>query len=676
MLGAPDAPDAGAGDGMSSTDGPLFPQTGINATALTVTGAQPASGPFGGGNTIVVRGSGFTDDALVFIGGRMVQPADTVLQDRNSLEVVVPAGRSGSVSVEVRVGDQSAASDDAYVYNPIAIEPTSGSIAGGTSVLISTETARFGDADAQVEFDGKPCSELQVITPSQARCKSPPSASGAVDISISTPSAIDAPPLVASNAFEYRDLTDIDRGGLNGGPISGTVNVTVVDSVRGLAIPDAFVLINDTLAGPYQGRTDSRGQITFSGDDLKGRISVHVAAKCMERSSIISFDAANVTVHVAPIADPSCADLGAGSSAPGRGTAGSFISGELVFGGTQEFSSLAWDAVPRPRSNEVRVAYVFTTRSSPQVANPTPSLSGTLARVLEATPVLGDRGYLYRIFARPAMLAVYAIAGVERRDTGEFVPYVMGVTPGVLTSPGEEEEGVDIQMNIPLDRDLQVELSQLPHPAGRSPKYFRMRTYLDLGAEGALVRQINGRSLDTLTSFEPGKPFRFFAQPALVGPLADARYGIIAGWYSGEDEEQAPYTELRRTGVDAIDGRVAVTDLLALPEAVAPSFGAQIPEDRVLRWSIDGQAPDLFVISITGGDGLPAWTQIVPGHQTFSSIPDFSSITGLTDITAGAIYWEVRAVRIEGFVYDEFKYSLLHPRLWSHTSLDEFTMRR
>jgi hypothetical protein len=26
-------------------------------------------------------------------------------------------------------------------------------------------------------------------------------------------------------------------------------------------------------------------------------------------------------------------------------------------------------------------------------------------------------------------------------------------------------------------------------------------------------------------------------------------------------------------------------------------------------------------------------------------------------------------------VYDEFKYNLLSSRLWSHTSLDEFTMR-
>lgn len=669
--GASPADDAG-----SPSSAPIFPQTGINASKLTVTGITPTRGPFSGGNTATVRGSGFTDKSLVFIGGHMVQPADTILQDRNSLIVVVPASRSGVADVRVEVESQSAELDDAYAYNALALDPTNGSIAGGTSVLLTTESVRFDAGEPRVEFGGVPCSDLRVVTPSQVRCKSPAGQPGSVDVSIAAQSPTDEPPLLAEQAFEYVDLTDTDRGGLSGGPMQGTLNVTVVDSLAQLAVPEAFVLVGDALSAPYQGRTDSRGQITFSGEDLVGPISVHVSAKCMERASIVGFDAANVTVHVAPLPDPTCGSGSGEPPPPGRGTAGSFISGQLIFGGQQEFSALAWDAVPKPRTNEVRVAYVFTTRSSPQSANPTPSLNGTLARVLEASPALGDRGYLYRIFARPAALAVYAIAGVERRDTNDFVPYVMGVARSVLTSPGEEVEHVDIEMNIPLDRELQVDLSRIPRPKGHTPEYFRIRSYLDLGAEGAVVRQIGGHMVDLLTTFEAGKPFRFFAQPPLSGELDDARFGLIAGWYSGEEEGIPPYSELRRTGFAQSDAPLIVDDMLGIPEVVQPLFGARIPDDRTLRWQIAGQRPDMFVIKMTGGDGMPAWTQIVAGSRDTSVIPDLSSVEGLTDIAPGAIPWQVRAVRIEDFVFDEFRYSLLHPRLWSHSSLDEFMMRR
>ena len=84
-------------------------------------------------------------------------------------------------------------------------------------------------------------------------------------------------------------------------------------------MPGAFVLIGDDLDGPYQGRTDARGQITFSGDDLEGPLTIHVAAKCMERASIVAFDAANVTIHLPPpLLDPSCGDARRADGAPRR----------------------------------------------------------------------------------------------------------------------------------------------------------------------------------------------------------------------------------------------------------------------------------------------------------------------------------------------------------------------
>src|SRR5262249_12588487 len=162
-----------------------------------------------------------------------------------------------------------------------------------------------------------------------------------------------------------------------------------------------------------------------------------------------------------------------------------------------------------------------------------PANSGGASRVLEESSPLGMRGYPYRIFARPSGLAVYALSGLERRDTGQFTPYVMGVARDVLTAPGAETTGVDINMSITLDRETQVALAGVPEGTQHGPDQFRVQAHVDLGGQGVIVRQVNNRLLDLVTSFTSGSLFRFFAQPPLTGSLADARYLIVAGWYTG-----------------------------------------------------------------------------------------------------------------------------------------------
>ncbi|HMJ14126.1 MAG TPA: IPT/TIG domain-containing protein, partial [Polyangiaceae bacterium] len=189
--GASDPPDkvddSKSGAGIKPPTGivPTFPTTGINAKTLTVTGIKPATGPFLGGNQAIVRGSGFTDKALVFIGGRMVQPRDTVLQDRNSLAIVLPAGEPGPADVRVEITDEEgklveANREAAYTYNRMLLEPTEGSTAGGTSVLITLDGAVL-DVDASIAFGNKPCTGVRVISPSQVRCKTPAGGVGITD---------------------------------------------------------------------------------------------------------------------------------------------------------------------------------------------------------------------------------------------------------------------------------------------------------------------------------------------------------------------------------------------------------------------------------------------------------------------------------------------------------------
>jgi hypothetical protein len=303
-----------------------------------------------------------------------------------------------------------------------------------------------------------------------------------------------------------------------------------------------------------------------------------------------------------------------------------------------------------------------------------------MARVTEDSPI-GKNGYPYSIFSRPAGLAVYAISGLERRDTGEFIPYVMGVTRNVVTAPGAEVTGVDIYMDSTLDREMQVQLAHLPDGTPRGPDQFRVQANIDLGAEGVIVRQIEGQSLDVQTSYTAGTLFRLFAQPSLTSGLQDARYQVIAGWYTSERPGTPPYTEVRKFGVSQIDEPLLIDDLLPVPTVVAPAMGAKLPKDRVLRWQLGDRAdpaskPDMYVIEIIGGDGILMWTQIIPGSLTESTVPDLSRFKNLDDIAPGVILWSLRAIRIDDFNYNEFKYDLLSPRVWTHTSVDTFEMQR
>ena len=286
------------------------------------------------------------------------------------------------------------------------------------------------------------------------------------------------------------------------------------------------------------------------------------------------------------------------------------------------------------------------------------------------------RGYPYRIFVRPAAFAVYALAGLENRVTGEFLPYVMGVARNVLAGPGEEITDVNFVMDIPLDHYLDVRLEGVPGPARTGPDRFELAADIDLGGEGVIVRRVNGVDLDVLGSRRAERAFRFFAQPALLGTLENGRYRVEAGWLTG-DFGGEPSTHVRRTGIREVDTEVVMDGWLGIPQATSPAFGERIPSDRVLRWEADGGiTPDLHLVLMLGGDGNPAWRMFVPGERNTAPIPNLDSIPEISDIASGFVTWVVYAIQIPGFDFDEVSYDDLGDRSWSAWALDIFTAQR
>lgn len=665
--------------GMMGEDAPsTFPDTGVGSSALIVQRVVPDHGPFVGGNTAVIRGSGFTETAIVTIGGNMVQPADTELIDMGRLSIVLPAGTPGPADVVVNVDGEEALLPGGYTYDTIYVDPGRGSVSGGTLINVVASDAMFADGD-RVVVGRSDCADVTIVSETRITCRTPPMAAGTVDVTVVKP---DMTEVVAPDAFTYYDTSDPFGGGLGGGPISGSINVTAYNAYTGEPIPDAFVIVGEDLATPYQGLTDLLGQIAFSGEDLTGRQTIHVAKHCFEKTSVVSFDASDVTVFLVPWMDPMCG-MGSGGGG-GRGRYGATIRGELVWLGPNEYGPNPWDNIPPPRDNEIKVAYVFTTQRCPGedlgCQNPDPSLNGSVNRVLERP--LGMTGYPYSIFARPAGLAVYALAGLENTLTGDFIPYVMGVARNVLAGPGAEIDGVNIVMNIPLDQRLDVQLDGLPRAARTGPDRFRVTADIDLGGEGVIVRRFpptpglgSGEPMDVVRGRTNERPFRFWAQPALLGSLADGRYRIESGWFTG-DYDAPPYTVRVVNGVREVDRVIVVDGFLGIPQATSPAYGETLPADRILRWSADGPDPDMHVVLMIGGDGNPAWRHFAPGDVREAPIPDLSTIPEIDDISEGFITWVVYAVQIPGFRFDEFSYLYLQDRFWSAWSYDVFTAQR
>lgn len=674
-------PEAGVNDSGPGDDGGMeFMDTGIGFGTLEILRVVPDHGPFNGGNIAILRGAGFTADAQVTFGTHMVQPAEHTLIDSRRLQVVVPAGAVGAVDVTIQVGAATFTLPHGYTYDAISVDPNRGSVAGGTFVNIVGSGTSFATGDT-VLFGRTSCMNVVVVSPDRITCRTPPTSAGTVDVTVV--SAADATETTAVQAYTYYETSDPVSGGLGGGPANGTINVTAIDWYTGAPIPGVFAIVGEDMATPYQGMTDSMGQISFSGPELVGQHTVHLARDCYTRTSFVAFDSQDATAFMIPWRIMRCAPPGM-PPPPGRGRNGSMVEGDLVFPGANEYGPNPWDIVPHPRDGWVRVAYVYATTATLGQPNPDPFLNGATQRVLETTmPPMGHLGYPYSIFVAPGGMAVFAIAGLENTTTQQFSPYVMGVARNVLVGPGETTGGVNIRMDLPLDHSLVADLGAIPPQVNGEPDRFFLQAYVDLGGEGLIIRNVNGTDLDSIHRRDASREFRFVAEPGLQGTIADGRFRVIAGYNSAYQSPYTgnalaldfyPYTYVVLDGLTAVDDTVQMPDFLAVPNATSPASGERIPLDRTLHWEeAGGPPPDFHILLMFGGDGNPAWLQFIRGDQHQAPIPDLSSIPMIPDIADGEIQWGLYSVTIPGFDFDTLTYNYLNQSYWSAYSYNYFT---
>lgn len=647
----------------------------IGPQGVLLARVEPAHGPFSGDQSVTLRGAGFLPSSQVTFAGVALPPNDVRYVDANRIVVLTPAAAPGAVDVRVRAGEQESTLVGGFVYDAIAIEPQRGSVTGGTRVEFTGLGASFSLADT-VRIDGLPCASVEVPSPSRLVCVTPQHAAGTVDVSY-TPEGGEA--IALADGFTYFEASDPVEGGLGGGSIQGSVNVTVISRFTGGVLPDAFVMLGDGLPASVSGRTGVTGQVTLAADGLTGPTTLTVAAYCHEKTTIVDFDAASVTVFLDPWLDVGCVEIDLGdmqTGFPRVGVArnGAFIAGELRFPGPNENAPNGWGSLPTPGANEIRVAYVQTTTACSTCRNSSPGgAADTNDRITE--DMLGARGNPFRIASRASALAVFAVAGVEDIHTHQFTPYVMGIRRGVLLGPEQELRDVELLMNIPLDQPLDVQLSGLPAPTSRGPDRFQVRATLDLGGEGFLRPFAGFVALDEVVRLSSDSVIRLVAQPPLTGPLADGRYFVDAAWVTGTGLAD-PSTHVVRSGVRPLGGTVALTGFVGVPEITAPAYGQLLPVDRVLRWDVSGPEPDVWMIFVEGSDGNAQWRYFVRGDARQAPMPDLSGEDEIRDVTEGPLTISIYGINVTDFDYDTFTYSTLSSRRWTAWSVDTMTAQR
>ena len=156
--------------------------------APTVASISATSGPLAGGNTAVITGTNFVSGAVVSFGGVV---ARNIVNSGTQITATVPSGVAGTVDVGIATPGGAATLSSAYTYTSAsptaptitAVSPSSGSTAGGTSVVITGTDLTGATA---VNFGSTAASSFTVNSATQITAVSPAGAAGAVNVAVTT----------------------------------------------------------------------------------------------------------------------------------------------------------------------------------------------------------------------------------------------------------------------------------------------------------------------------------------------------------------------------------------------------------------------------------------------------------------------------------------------------------
>jgi len=214
--------------GTGTVDVRVATSAGISATSVadqftyvsapTVTSVSPTAGPPGGGNTLLITGTGFTGATAVTFGGQAA--LGYAVDSATQIRAEAPAG-TGTVNVRVTTAGGTSATSAAnqYSYAAVptitAVSPTSGPGTGGTSVTITG--SNFSGATA-VTFGGTAATGYTVNSATQITATAP-AGTGTVDIRVTTGGGTSATSV--ADQFTYVSAPTVTSVSPTAGPPGG-----------------------------------------------------------------------------------------------------------------------------------------------------------------------------------------------------------------------------------------------------------------------------------------------------------------------------------------------------------------------------------------------------------------------------------------------------------------------
>ncbi|MCF8537589.1 MAG: S8 family serine peptidase, partial [Candidatus Nanopelagicales bacterium] len=227
--------------------------------APSISSLSVTSGPFTGGDTVVINGARMTSTTGVTFGGTA---ADITSVASGAVTVTTPAHAAGAVDVVVTTLGGSVTSVNAFTYLPTptiaSLSDELGAAVGGESVTITG--TNFSTA-TQVSFGGTSASTFTVNSATSITATTPAHAAGLVDVTVTNPSGSGT----SSGAYRYFDA-----------PTASSIDVSSGSTAGG-----TFVVISGTDLAPADIQDSNWITVTFGGTAgtvwLPGRTSVTVS---------------------------------------------------------------------------------------------------------------------------------------------------------------------------------------------------------------------------------------------------------------------------------------------------------------------------------------------------------------------------------------------------------------
>lgn len=538
---------------------------------IEVSAISPDHGPAAGGTAVSISGAGFSAGPVeVRIGA--VPASDVVVVSDTEITAKTVAGSHGPADVEVKNADTRGVLPKGFFFEDsfevVRLDPVEGSIAGNTLVSV---LGRGFSGTASVTFGGVGGLNPVVENGSVITVRTQPAPSGKVDVKVGLSAQA---PVVLEKAFQFYSPALIG-GGVWGGPINGTVNVAVLNPQSRMGVPGMIVQLGYDADLRYTAITDENGLATLSSPEIQGPQTITIGQTKFAFVTYMEVNSRNVTMFTSPYPEspppdapvPPCPE---GGIAP------------VIRGKVYKFKS-SLDPVTHPGW----VAAARVTYSQASVFETNPPMPA------EQEDVVFQDGEDYEIVVmRGGTVAVYAILGDLNTDTQEFIPRRMGLVRSVPAVIGEVTEGVNIPLDIELDRDTLLKLDNPPRQIP-GPSINAVFPYLNLSSDGVI-------------SFSPSAvPDNTAILLTGLPNLTGAAFFYLSGSFTAAATGGlgAPYSlTIAQSDDDPLDG-IDLGPFLRMPEDVLPKTNTVLKHGQ-LSWTQLGVQPDLTSINISGSTSV------------------------------------------------------------------------